>query len=135
MVRSPPSVRIGGIRAVRKALRCLLSPESVAEFPSWETLPHERLSPRADTVGRRVAVMRRLAHPGDEGPLKVVVAPVRAILSGRIVEKLVRRHPHVFGSVSVSGASEVVTNWEAIKASERGEDAGRSTTCPSACPR
>lgn len=37
-----------------------------------------------------------------------------------IVEKLVRRHPHVFGELQVSGADEVVTNWEAIKAAERG---------------
>ncbi len=34
-------------------------------------------------------------------------------------EKLVRRHPHVFGSVSVSGASEVVRNWDQLKAAER----------------
>jgi transcription-repair coupling factor (superfamily II helicase) len=31
----------------------LLDPDRVALYPSWETLPHERLSPRADTVGRR----------------------------------------------------------------------------------
>ncbi|MEF2277734.1 MazG family protein [Deinococcus sp. YIM 134068] len=37
-----------------------------------------------------------------------------------IVEKLVRRHPHVFGEVKVSGAGEVVANWQAIKAAERG---------------
>jgi XTP/dITP diphosphohydrolase len=36
-----------------------------------------------------------------------------------IVDKLIRRHPHVFGSVSVDGADEVVTNWNAIKAQER----------------
>lgn len=36
-----------------------------------------------------------------------------------IVRKLVRRHPHVFGTVSVSGSAEVVTNWQAIKAAER----------------
>ncbi len=56
----------------------------VAVFPAWETLPHERLSPRSDTVGQRLAVLRRLAHPvpGDPaaGPLKVIVAPVRAVL-------------------------------------------------------
>jgi transcription-repair coupling factor (superfamily II helicase) len=56
----------------------------VAVFPAWETLPHERLSPRSDTVGQRLAVLRRLAHPvpGDSaaGPLKVIVAPVRAVL-------------------------------------------------------
>ena len=45
------------------ALGGLLPPDQVAVFPSWETLPHERLSPRSDTVGRRLAVLRRLAHP------------------------------------------------------------------------
>jgi transcription-repair coupling factor (mfd) len=62
----------------------LLDPNAVAVFPAWETLPHERLSPRSDTVGQRLAVLRRLAHPveGDPaaGPLRVVVAPVRAVL-------------------------------------------------------
>jgi transcription-repair coupling factor (superfamily II helicase) len=65
------------------ALRAFLPPDTVATFPGWETLPHERLSPRSDTVGQRIAVLRRLAHPGDDavaGPLKVVVAPIRAVL-------------------------------------------------------
>src|ERR687898_1983360 len=70
-----------------EALRCLLPPRTVAEYPSWETLPHERLSPRSDTVGRRLAVLRRLAHPepGEEtGPLQVVVAPVRSVLQPQV---------------------------------------------------
>ena len=36
----------------------------------------------------------------------------------RVREKLVRRHPHVFGDVVVDGADEVVRNWEALKARE-----------------
>jgi XTP/dITP diphosphohydrolase len=36
-----------------------------------------------------------------------------------IADKLVRRHPHVFGDVNVSGADEVKRNWETIKAEER----------------
>jgi MazG family protein len=36
-----------------------------------------------------------------------------------IAEKLTRRHPHVFGDVTVSGSREVVKNWERIKADER----------------
>jgi len=66
------------------ALRCFLPTDAVADFPSWETLPHERLSPRSDTVGRRLAVLRRLTHPDRSdatfGSLDVVVAPVRALL-------------------------------------------------------
>ena len=37
-----------------------------------------------------------------------------------VVEKLVRRHPHVFGEVAVAGAEEVLTNWAAIKREEKG---------------
>ena len=37
-----------------------------------------------------------------------------------IVDKLIRRHPHVFGETIVSGADEVLTNWEAIKRAEPG---------------
>lgn len=36
-----------------------------------------------------------------------------------IVDKLVRRHPHVFGNTNVKDAAEVVTNWQAIKAQEQ----------------
>jgi XTP/dITP diphosphohydrolase len=40
-------------------------------------------------------------------------------VAGGIAEKLIRRHPHVFGDVTVSGADEVKQNWDAIKAAER----------------
>ena len=66
------------------ALPGLLPLARVAVFPSWETLPHERLSPSSDTVGRRVAVMHRLAHPDPANPLgqaiDVLVTSVRAFL-------------------------------------------------------
>ncbi|GAA3796952.1 transcription-repair coupling factor [Cellulomonas soli] len=66
------------------ALRCYLPEDAVAVLPSWETLPHERLSPRSDTVARRLAVFRRLAHPapdgGPTGEVRVLVMPVRALL-------------------------------------------------------
>jgi transcription-repair coupling factor (superfamily II helicase) len=70
------------------ALGALVDANRVALYPSWETLPHERLSPRADTVGRRLAVLRRLAHPSKDdpatGPLDVVVAPVRSLLQPQV---------------------------------------------------
>ena len=70
-----------------RSLEGLLDPASVAYYPAWETLPHERLSPRSDTVGRRLAVLRRLKHPGTDpsnGPLQVVVAPVRSVLQPQV---------------------------------------------------
>ena len=66
------------------SLVSLLPEHAAVEFPAWETLPHERLSPSADTVGRRLAVLRRLAHPSTQdptaGPVQVLVAPIRAVL-------------------------------------------------------
>ncbi len=58
---------------------------SVEMFPSWETLPFERVSPAVETMGRRVEVLWRL-RSGDES-LRVVVAPARALVQ--------RLGPHV----------------------------------------
>src|ERR1700722_16414237 len=41
-----------------------------------------------------------------------------------IVDKLTRRHPHVFGDVAVDGPDQVLQNWDTIKAAERGAKAG-----------
>ncbi|KKO60850.1 transcription-repair coupling factor [Mycolicibacter arupensis] len=57
--------------------------DAVALFPSWETLPHERLSPGVDTVGARLLLLRRLACPDDARlgpPLRVVVTTARSLL-------------------------------------------------------
>jgi transcription-repair coupling factor (superfamily II helicase) len=50
----------------------------VLEFPAWETLPHERLSPRSDTVARRLATLADLATANNENT--IVVAPIRAVI-------------------------------------------------------
>lgn len=57
--------------------------DAAALFPSWETLPHERLSPGVDTVGARMMLLRRLAHPDDARlgpPLRVVVTTARSLV-------------------------------------------------------
>ncbi|GAA0355844.1 MazG family protein [Actinoallomurus spadix] len=51
-----------------------------------------------------------------------------------IIEKLVRRHPHVFGDVTVADADEVNANWDKIKSAERGEDASIFHGVPMAQP-
>ncbi len=57
------------------------APVEVLHFPAWETLPHERLSPSAETVGRRLEVLRRIAEWTEtpSGPL-VVTASVRSAI-------------------------------------------------------
>ncbi len=66
---------------VQDALRTLAPGATVLDLPAWETLPHERLSPGAETVGRRIRTLRALKAWATEpsGPL-VVVASVRAAL-------------------------------------------------------
>jgi MazG family protein len=51
-----------------------------------------------------------------------------------LVEKLVHRHPHVFGDVEVSGADEVLTNWEKLKAEEAGARRGVEEDIPVTLP-
>lgn len=45
-----------------------------------------------------------------------------SVVAQKITEKLIRRHPHVFGDVKVEDMNEVHRNWEQIKAAEKGED-------------
>jgi MazG family protein len=51
-----------------------------------------------------------------------------------IADKMVRRHPHVFGSTQVSGSADVVRNWEALKAAEKGEAASPLASIPRSLP-
>ncbi|MFZ0529923.1 MAG: transcription-repair coupling factor, partial [Propionicimonas sp.] len=92
--------------ALTGACASLLGEQEVAYYPAWETLPHERLSPRSDTVGRRLAVLRRLAGNDDLPAPRVVVAPVRSILQPQVVGlgdllpvKLVAGREHPFDTV------------------------------------
>jgi tetrapyrrole methylase family protein/MazG family protein len=51
-----------------------------------------------------------------------------------IVEKLIRRHPHVFGDIEVAGADEVLVNWERIKAEEHGSPKPLEDDIPETLP-
>ncbi|MGN6426587.1 MAG: DEAD/DEAH box helicase, partial [Leifsonia sp.] len=68
--------------SVRAALPCVLPEAEIVEFPAWETLPHERLSPSAEIVGKRLTALRRLADwaAGDQRTPFILVASVRAAL-------------------------------------------------------
>ena len=65
-------------------LQSLVGEEAVAYYPAWETLPHERLSPRSDTVGRRLDLLRRLTGNSDLPAPQIVVAPVRSVLQPQV---------------------------------------------------
>ena len=67
--------------SLRSALASVMPAAEILEFPAWETLPHERLSPSAETIGKRIHALRRLQEwqSGPQHPI-VVVASVRAAL-------------------------------------------------------
>jgi len=51
-----------------------------------------------------------------------------------IMEKMIRRHPHVFGDVTVATADGVVAAWETVKLQENGQDKGLFDSIPKALP-
>ena len=51
-----------------------------------------------------------------------------------IAEKLIRRHPHVFGDLRLSSAAEVMSNWEALKSKERAENRSMLDGLPVSLP-
>ena len=63
--------------ALGAAIESLVPGATVLSFPAWETLPHERLSPSPETVGRRLTTLRALAAWNGDHPI-VVTASVRA---------------------------------------------------------
>lgn len=65
--------------ALRSAVQSIIPEAVTAEFPAWETLPHERLSPSVETVGRRALALRLLREHDDSRPL-ILVASIRAAL-------------------------------------------------------
>ncbi|WP_433498047.1 MazG family protein [Sphaerimonospora sp. CA-214678] len=95
-------------------------PAASAGSPSAESIPAESI-PAETSAGS--------ARDGDGFDIDDV--------AGGIVDKLVRRHPHVFADVRVSGAGEVSDNWETIKAAERaarGETGSALSGVPMAQP-
>ncbi|PRY57864.1 transcription-repair coupling factor [Glycomyces artemisiae] len=64
-----------------ESLASYLAEDDIAYYPAWETLPHERLSPRSDTVGARLDLLHRI-HAGDVP--RVIVTPVRGALQPQL---------------------------------------------------
>ena len=57
-----------------------------------------------------------------------------AAVARHVTEKLIRRHPHVFGETEVANAGEVLRNWDAIKATEAGREPGLFGEVPENLP-
>lgn len=65
--------------ALHQSVTSLLPSAATFELPAWETLPHERLSPSAETVGRRMQVLHAIRHHNSEEQL-IVFMSIRAAM-------------------------------------------------------
>jgi tetrapyrrole methylase family protein/MazG family protein len=77
----------------------------------------------------QILLQAQIANEAEDFSMADVVAGIQ--------EKLVRRHPHVFGDVVVDGVEQVLHNWEDLKAGERmetGEGRGALDGVPSSLP-
>jgi len=59
-------------------LTAILGKDAIIQFPAWETLPHEKLSPKSDTVAQRIHALYQLQ--GVTGKSKILIAPIRALI-------------------------------------------------------
>jgi len=74
----------------------------------------------------QVVFHAHLAAEAGEFELKDVISNINS--------KLIHRHPHIFGSLKVAGADEVLHNWEALKRQEREAGASMLASVPKQMP-
>src|SRR3989442_3445176 len=96
------------------SLRATLLEEAYEVLEAIDEKSIAKLEEELGDVLLQVLMQALIADEAGEFTLGDVADAVR--------EKLVRRHPHVFGSTVVSGSDEVVRNWEALKAAEYGRE-------------
>ena len=109
------------------SLRATMLEEAYEVLEAIDEKSMPKLREELGDVLLQVLMQSAIAEETGEFTLGEVAETVR--------EKLVRRHPHVFGSTVVSGSDEVVRNWEALKAKEYGRESAldgvqRSTRYP-----
>jgi len=107
------------------SIRRYVLEEACEVIDAIEANDQEHLAEELGDLALQVVFLAELARrEGRFGPDDVVHA---------VVEKLVRRHPHVFGETEVEGSEEVLRNWEAIKANEK-KDRGLLDGVPRSLP-
>jgi tetrapyrrole methylase family protein / MazG family protein len=97
--------------------------EVLETLDSGET---EKLQEELGDLLLQIVLQSQIAADSDEFEISDVIKG--------IAEKIIRRHPHIFGSGKAKDAAEVVHNWEALKKEEREEGASILASVPKAMP-
>jgi MazG family protein len=94
-----------------ETLKQYLIEESYEVLDAIDSKDHARHAEELGDLLLQVLLQSEIREEKDEFSFDDVVEGLS--------EKLVRRHPHVFGDVKVSGSKDVLRNWEAIKSKEK----------------
>ncbi|MCL5951883.1 MAG: MazG family protein [Chloroflexi bacterium] len=142
----PPLARISSLNGLAEIVAHLRSPEGCPwdreqtheslragfleeAYEVLETLDEGDMPHLREELGDmllHVLLQTQIAEEASEFTLSDVVADIAA--------KLIRRHPHVFGSVTVSGTEEIIANWDKIKEKERGGKKRVAVSLPRGLP-
>ena len=99
-------------RQTHRSLRQAFQEEAYEVLDALDQGDMEKLKEELGDVLLHVLMQAYMASEADEFRMSDVVHDVNA--------KIVRRHPHVFGDLAVSGVNQVLANWEEIKRQEKG---------------
>jgi XTP/dITP diphosphohydrolase len=112
-LRSPGGCPWDGEQTHESLVKYLLE-ESYEFVDSLESGDRAGMREELGDILLQVYFHARIAQDNVEDPFTI------EDVAQSITEKLIRRHPHVFGDAKVSGSGEVLENWEKIKAAEKG---------------
>ncbi|MGQ0601828.1 MAG: nucleoside triphosphate pyrophosphohydrolase [Anaerolineales bacterium] len=98
-------------KQTHQSLRRYLLEETYEVLNTLDAEDHEALREELGDLMLQIVLHAQIATESSEFTMADILAGIQ--------EKMIRRHPHVFGDVTVSGAAEVVHNWEQIKAIEK----------------
>ena len=103
-----------------ETLKPMMLEEAYEVLDAMDSGDRQEFSSELGDLLFQVVFLSRVAE--DEGAFQIDE------VAQKIIAKMIRRHPHVFGSVSATTADQVLENWESIKRSERAEKEGGNGT-------
>jgi tetrapyrrole methylase family protein / MazG family protein len=113
-------------KQTHQSLRNYLMEESFEALEALDEGDPDKLRQELGDLLLQIVLQAQIASQSGEFELEDVLKNIN--------EKLVRRHPHVFGTVKVQDADEVSHNWEEIKKQERGKDVSLLSSVPRSLP-
>ena len=103
-----------------ETLKPMMLEEAYEVLDAMDSGDRQEFSSELGDLLFQVVFLSRVAE--DEGSFQIDE------VAQKIIAKMIRRHPHVFGTVTASTADQVLENWESIKRSERAEKEGGNGT-------